>query len=152
MASTSQPSKITGALEVGRRRLEVEEVVEALPGLPLTLGVIPSSVHGFFDYFLGLGAIVAPWLFGFAHVVPARLVMQTQGLAVLLYSLFTDYEWGLVRVLRFPSHLLLDFLGGLMLVASPSLLGFRHFGRTHVALGLLELAITLLTRRRAFAR
>lgn len=153
MAPMNRPETMAARAGIGERTFEqVEEAAAVAPGLPFSLELIPSSVHGFFDYFLGLGALVAPWMFGFAHVAPARLVTLLQGATVLGYSLITNYEWGVVRILPFRTHLLLDFIGGAFLAASPWLLGFPRWGRAHLMLGLFELAITLMTRRRVGSR
>ena len=153
MAAIHRATTTVDRYGVRERTVEpVEEAAAAAPGLPFSLELIPSSVHGFFDYFIGLGALAAPWMFGFAHIAPARLVVQLQGATVLSYSLLTNYEWGVVRILPFRTHLLFDFLGGIFLAASPWLLGFPRRGRMHLLLGLFELAITLLTRRRVGLR
>jgi hypothetical protein len=116
------------------------------PGLPMTLGVIPPSVHGFFDYLLGAGAIVAPRLLGFADEPRAARALQFQGMMVLLYSVLTDYQWGVVRIIRFPTHLLIDALGATFLLLAPRLLAFRRSGGWYAALGLFELAITFASQ------
>lgn len=116
--------------------------------------VIPTKVHGALDYLVGLLLIAAPWLFGFADGGAETWVPVVLGLGALAYSVFTDYELGLVRRLPMPTHLLLDLGSGLLLAASPWLFGFADGTATadgvwmpHLVLGLFEVAASLMTKR-----
>jgi hypothetical protein len=105
-------------------------------------------VHGIIDYAVAALLIVAPWLLGFADHRTATAVTVGFGVVALLYSLFTDYELGLVRRLPMRVHLLIDVVWGLGLIASPWVFGFA--GRVawpHIIVGLAGLAVTALTQR-----
>ena len=110
--------------------------------------VIPTRIHGIVDYLMGGLLLVAPWLFGFADAGgAARWIPIGLGVGVILYSLVTRYELGLVGLLPMDVHLGLDAGGGLLLAVSPWLFGFAD--RTwvpHVAFGLLEVGAALLTK------
>ncbi|HEX9950553.1 MAG TPA: hypothetical protein VGB53_02200 [Rubricoccaceae bacterium] len=115
---------------------------------------IPTRVHGVLDYLSGLLLIAAPWLFGFADGGAETAVPVALGAAVIVYSVFTDYELGLVRRLPMPTHLMLDLGGGLLLAASPWLFGFADGTATtdgvwvpHLVLGLFEVGAALMTQR-----
>ena len=109
---------------------------------------IPTRVHGFMDYSMGVLLMAAPWLFGFARGGAETWVPVILGAGVILYSLLTDYELGLVRKLSMPAHLLLDALGGILLAASPWLFGFSDWVWVpHVIFGLLEIGAALMTRK-----
>ena len=103
-----------------------------------------TRIHGVLDYLVGLLLIVVPLALHWpvaAHAVPVGL-----GLATLLYSIFTDYELGLVRKLPMPVHLWLDGLAGLFLAASPWIFGFdQTMWKPHVAVGAFEVLAALLT-------
>lgn len=112
-----------------------------------SLHFIPTSVHGGLDYLMGLLLIALPWLFGFAAGGAETWVPIVLGGGVLLYSLCTDYEWGLVRAIPMPLHLGLDGAGGLVLFASPFLFGFAdEVMNPHLAFGLLEIVVALVTQ------
>jgi hypothetical protein len=65
-----------------------------------------------------------------------------------LYSLFTDYEWGVARKLSMPTHLMLDLLSGAFLAASPWVFGFAEYVYLpHLIFGLLEMGVSLMTKR-----
>lgn len=107
---------------------------------------LPTRVHGMLDYLLGALLIGAPWLFGFAAGGAETWVPVALGAGVLLYSLFTDYELGVVKKLQMPAHLLLDALGGLLLAVSPWMFGFDEVvWIPHVALGLVEAVTAAIT-------
>ncbi len=108
---------------------------------------LPTRAHGYIDYLMGLLLIAAPWLLGFARGGAETWVPVVLGAGVILYSLFTDYELGLVKSLSMPAHLWLDGLGGLLLAASPWLFGFAEYvWAPHLVLGILEIGAALVTR------
>ena len=108
---------------------------------------IPTRVHGLLDYLVGLLLIAAPWVFNFARGGAETWVPVALGVGALVYSVFTDYELGLVRRLPMGTHLTLDLLSGLVLAASPWLFGFSDFVWVpHVVLGVLEVGASLMTK------
>ncbi|HEX6041193.1 SPW repeat protein [Longimicrobium sp.] len=107
---------------------------------------LPTRIHGMLDYLMGALLIASPWLLGFADNEAARWVPVVLGAGVLLYSLFTDYELGAVRKLQMPAHLLLDAVGGILLAASPWILGFdERVWMPHVVLGAVEVVTAAIT-------
>jgi hypothetical protein len=63
--------------------------------------IIPRKIHGFLDYLVGIVLIAVPWLFGFADDGPATYIPVALGAGALVYSIVTNYEWGLVRLIPF---------------------------------------------------
>jgi hypothetical protein len=108
-----------------------------------------TRMHGVADYLVGVVLIVVPYLLGFADGGPAQWIFQLLGAAAIIYSLLTRYEWGVVRLIPMPVHLMLDFGSGVLLAASPWLFGFadRLFW-PHVIFGLVEIAASLTTETR----
>jgi hypothetical protein len=107
---------------------------------------IPTRIHGFLDYSMGLLLIAAPWLFGFAQGGAETWVPVALGAGALVYSLMTDYELGIARVIPMPAHLGLDGLSGLLLAASPWLFGFSDYVYLpHLILGIAEIGAALMT-------
>ena len=108
---------------------------------------IPTRVHGLLDYLVGLLLIAAPWLFNFDRGGAETWVPVALGAGALVYSVFTDYELGLVKRLPMPTHLTLDLLSGILLAASPWLFGFSEFVYVpHLVLGVLEVGAALMTK------
>ncbi len=107
---------------------------------------LPTRIHGILDYLLGALLIASPWLLGFADNEAARWVPVVLGAGVLLYSIFTDYELGVVKKIQMPVHLMLDALGGVLLAVSPWMLGFDdRVWMPHVILGVVEILTAAIT-------
>lgn len=109
--------------------------------------MIPTKIHGILDYLVGLLLIAAPWLFQFTHSYAATIVALATGITTLCYSMITDYELSLLPLFSFRTHLVIDFLSGIFLIASPWLFGFSHEIRwPHLSVGILEILVVLLSR------
>ena len=92
-----------------------------------------------------------PFYFGWTG--NARYVLVTLGLAVIIYSLLTDYEFGAIRFLRIRVHLLLDFLFGVAMLSAPPLLHLAGGGSGIVyAIGALSILLPLQPRSGRKAR
>ena len=112
-----------------------------------TTRFISIRVHGLLDYLVGLLLIAAPWVFNFARGGAETWVPVALGAGALLYSLFTDYEFGVAKRLPMGTHLTLDLLSGILLAASPWLFGFSEFVYVpHLVLGVLEVGAALMTK------
>ena len=109
---------------------------------------IPTRVHGILDYTVGALLAVAPWLFGFNRGGAETWVPVILGIGAIVYSLFTNYEWGVARRLSMPTHLILDIASGVILALSPWIFGFADVVYLpHLIFGILEIAVPLLTKR-----
>ena len=116
----------------------------------LVMTPIPPRVHGMIDYAVAALLILAPWLLGFSDHGTATAVTVAFGVVAVLYSVFTDYEPGLIRRLPMRVHLLIDVVWSLALIVSPWV--FRFSGRVHwphVIVGVAGLVVTALTQRPA---
>lgn len=114
---------------------------------------ITTKLHGLIDYPVGVLLLLAPNLFGFADVEGAAVwVPRILGLFVLIQSVFTQYELGLIKVLPMRMHLMFDYFAGAVLAASPWLFGFydsanQRMWVPHLVAGLLLLLVTSMTEK-----
>lgn len=110
---------------------------------------LPTRFHGLLDYLSAALFVASPWLFGFADGTLAQWVPIGVGLAVLGYSLITDYELGVAKRLSMTAHLNLDrWLSGVFLAASPWLFGFvDRVYLPHVVFGVFSIVAGLVTRK-----
>ena len=115
------------------------------------MNIIPTKIHGVLDYVIGMALITAPWTFNFNDTATTggnakNLVPIILGMAAILYSLFTDYEWGVSRKIPMSIHLVFDFVSGALLAASPWLFHFAgEVYLPHLILGILEMVAALTT-------
>lgn len=110
--------------------------------------VIPTRIHGMLDYGMALILLASPWLFGFVEIgTEARSVIPILlGIATAAMSLFTDYEWGALRVIPMKAHLGIDIAAGIFLAASPWIFGFANeVYLPHLILGILDIGAAILT-------
>lgn len=88
---------------------------------------IAARQHGILDYSLGVFLLISPWLFGFHDAsTMATLTMVVVGMVVLLLSAMTDYPLGLLKVVPFQIHGIIESAGAMVLLASPWIMGFSY--------------------------
>lgn len=108
--------------------------------------VIPTRIHGVLDYLVGVILILAPWLLGFAAGGAETWTPVILGAALIVYSIFTNYELGLMRSIPMNVHLWLDGVGGALLAVSPWLFGFSELVWVpHLVVGLIEIGSAVFT-------
>ena len=112
---------------------------------------IPTKVHGALDYIVGFALIFAPMIFGFMDVGgPAVIIPMVLGVGLIVYSLFTKYEWGLVKVLGMPYHLIFDVVASIFLAASPFIFGFYtqapNVWVPHVVVGIAVILVVIFSK------
>jgi len=110
---------------------------------------IPRRQHGWADYTYVPAVLAAPRLASFAHdTTPARLAYAFSGVA-LLSAVSTRAEWGVMKLVPFRAHLVVDALAGVAALAVPWLFGFardRRARNTFLAMGVVGLAAAALSR------
>jgi uncharacterized membrane protein HdeD (DUF308 family) len=116
----------------------------------LRRGSVPLVLHGLIEYGAGVLSIAAPFLFSFESDV-ATAVSIMIGTAVLILGVVTAAPTGVVRSLPLDSHIVLDYVLALVLMASPFVFGFTDDEPAlayFLILGAFHLLLTVLTRYR----
>ncbi len=113
--------------------------------------VIPTKVHGVLDYIVAVALFFAPMLFGFQDVGGAAVMIpMVLGVGLAVYSLLTRYEWGVIKVLPMPYHLVFDAAASLLLALSPFIFGFQdealNVWLPHVVVGVTVILVVLLSQ------
>jgi hypothetical protein len=116
-----------------------------------SMRILPTKIHGALDYIVGIALILAPTIFGFSAMGGAEVwIPRALGVVLIVYSVFTNYEWGVIKVLDMRYHLVVDFLAALFLAASPFLFGFSGESASHwlphVAVGLVVILVVLVSQ------
>lgn len=115
--------------------------------------IIPTRIHGILDYLVGAFLVVTPWVFGFWRNGAESWVPILLGGGAILYSLLTNYEMGVAKLLSMRTHLWLDAASGIFLALSPWVFGFSDYVYVpHVILGVMEIAVAMMTDPLPYAR
>ncbi len=110
--------------------------------------IMNKTVHAYLDYPVALGLIAMPTLLGLGATNPLAFWLSTlTGFAALVLTIFTDHQFGLVKILPYKLHLIVDFLVGLVFVAAPFALGFAELDAAYYwVLGATVLVVVTLDR------
>jgi hypothetical protein len=111
------------------------------------------KTHNILDYVAGVFLILAPFLFGFGDLEVARSAVMMSGFALILYSLFTNYYYSLMRVIPLGVHMALDAANGVFLITAPWIFQYRAFltptqEYLHYVLGIGVLGLVAVTREK----
>lgn len=112
---------------------------------------ISSKVHGILDYIVAAALFFAPIIFGFHSVGGAAVVVpMVLGIALALYSLCTEYELGVLKLIDFQYHLAIDVIAAIFLAVSPFLFGFidqaPNAWLPHIFVGIAIVLVVMFTR------
>ncbi len=112
---------------------------------------LPTKIHGLLDYLVGIALILAPMIFKFSDIGGAAVwIPRVLGITLIVYSFFTNYEWGVVKVLPMTYHLVVDFLASAFLALSPFLFGFHNDKKNawlpHVVVGIVVILVVLVSQ------
>ena len=92
----------------------------------MTLRFVTKDMHAFLDYPVAAALIGAPFVLGLGASNPAaRWLSVGTGVAALVLTLFTNHRLGVIRILPYWFHVLVDGLVGATFAAAPFLLGFE---------------------------
>jgi hypothetical protein len=114
----------------------------------LRRGSVPLVAHGLAEYGEGVLLVAAPFLFNF-ETDGATVVSILLGAAVLVLAVVTQATTGVVRSLPIASHIVLDYVLVLFLIAFPFVFGFSDDGAAlafFLVLGVAHLLLSVTTR------
>ncbi|MEM7214928.1 MAG: hypothetical protein AAF423_05235 [Pseudomonadota bacterium] len=104
---------------------------------------VTKEIHAYLDYPVALGLMIMPFVFGIGATNElATWLSVATGVAALVLTILTDHHLGLIRVLPYSFHLLVDGLVGVAFVVAPFLLGFSGIDFAYyLVLGLTVLVV-----------
>ncbi len=77
-----------------------------------------STIHGLGDYAAAAVLIVAPFFLGLKEQsMIAHWASIAAGVGLIGYSLLTDYTFSVAKIIPYKTHLVLDTVAGLVLIA-----------------------------------
>ena len=114
-------------------------------------GSVSLSLHVLIEYGVAVLMIVAPFLFSF-DAAAAELASVLVGAWILVLAVLTDAPTGIARSLPVASHVVLDYVIGLLLIVLPFVFGFAGDDNAatayFIALGVGYVVLAVLTRYR----
>ena len=92
----------------------------------MNIRFLTPALHGVVDYLAAAGLLTMPFILGVGSTTPlARWLAVGAGVALVIYSLMTDYRFGATRILTFRQHLVIDTLAAVGFALAPFFLGFH---------------------------
>ena len=91
----------------------------------MNIRFVTKTIHAYLDYPVAITLMVMPFLLqlGSSHPLAKWLAVVT-GVAAFILTLLTDHELGVIRVIPYSMHLMVDFLVGIVFLIAPFALGF----------------------------
>jgi hypothetical protein len=112
---------------------------------------ISTTTHGAIDYTTAGMLAGLPRAFGWNR--RATNLLTGSAIGIVGYSLMTDYELGLFKLLPMKTHLALDTVSAAAMLAAPMICKERKTANmAMIGIGLFELTVTLLTKTRPTAK
>jgi hypothetical protein len=105
-------------------------------------------MHGFIEHNYVAAVATAPQTAHFENEEKAVLLCRVFSSGVLVTSLLTRAEWGMIRVLPYKAHLAIDLVSSIAALSLPWVFGFAHNHRARnafLAMGASGLVVTLLS-------
>ena len=110
-------------------------------------GSVPLALHGLAEYGIGVLLIFSSPLFGFDG--EPRVAAILLGAAVIVLAALSDMPTALMRRIPIGSHIVIDYVLGIVLIASPFIFGFSDDEGAlafFIVMGLGYLILTAVTR------
>ncbi|CTQ59316.1 hypothetical protein IWQ55_000533 [Labrenzia sp. EL_208] len=92
----------------------------------MNIRFVTKNIHAYLDYPVALGLIGLPVVLNLGQSNPLAFWLSVvTGVAALILTMLTDHETGLIRVVPYSFHLIVDFAVGVVFLAAPFVLGFK---------------------------
>lgn len=110
--------------------------------------LISIKLHSILDYIFGIILLLSPWIFMFNKDLYNAGAPVVIGAFVIGYSLFTNYNYSLAKIIPFRFNLFLDVCCGVVLAASPWIFNFEDIVYIpHLFLGGVQILLAANTNR-----
>lgn len=87
---------------------------------------VTKQIHAYLDYPVAIALIGLPFLLGLGSSNPLAFQLSViTGVAALILTILTDHQLGVIQVIPYKTHLLVDFLVGVVFALAPFLFSFE---------------------------
>lgn len=104
---------------------------------------VTKKIHAYIDYPVALALISLPFILGLgeSHILAFYASVVT-GIAALLLTLITNHETGIIKLVSYKLHLIVDFVVGVTFVVLPFIFSFNGLDLVYyLANGVAVLAV-----------
>ena len=86
---------------------------------------VTKTIHAYLDYPVALALITLPFALGLGTSQPLALWLGVAtGIAAFILTLLTNHNLGVIKLLPYSFHLLVDFVVGIVFMIAPIAFGF----------------------------
>ena len=86
---------------------------------------VTKTIHAFLDYPVAIVLMAAPFLLKLGESNPMAFWLSlVTGIAAFVLTLLTDHKLGVIKVLPYSFHLMVDAIVGVTFVLAPFVFGF----------------------------
>lgn len=87
---------------------------------------VTKRIHAYLDYPVAFALIGLPFLLALGSSNPLAFQLSVvTGIAALILTILTDHHLGIIRVVSYRIHLIVDLLVGIVFVIAPFLFAFE---------------------------
>lgn len=87
---------------------------------------VTQQIHAYLDYPVAAALMGLPFLLGLGTSNPFALQLSVAtGIAALILTILTNHELGLIKVIPYKIHLLVDLVVGITFVVAPFIFSFQ---------------------------
>ncbi len=83
-------------------------------------------MHAYLDYPVAFALMIFPFILGLGKSNPLAFQLSiATGIAALILTILTDHQTGLINLVSYRVHLIVDFLVAIIFIVTPFILGFK---------------------------
>ncbi|WP_299891957.1 hypothetical protein [uncultured Lacinutrix sp.] len=87
---------------------------------------VTKRIHAFLDYPVAIALIALPFILTLGESNPLALWLSIcTGIAALVLTILTDHHLGVVPVISYKMHLVVDFLVAVIFILAPFIFSFK---------------------------
>lgn len=87
---------------------------------------VTKRIHAFLDYPVAVALIAMPFLLGLGSSNPLAIYLSVAtGIAAFVLTLLTDHHLGVIRIISYKTHLVVDFLVAIVFILAPFIFSFE---------------------------
>lgn len=90
------------------------------------MSFVTKKIHAFLDYPVAVSLMALPFLLslGSSNALALQLSVAT-GVAALILTLLTDHHLGVLKVIPYKFHLIVDFMVAIVFILAPFIFSFE---------------------------